>query len=472
MPRPSRSLPLYLAVLTLCLVSVGSAQSTYTITDLGTLGGSLSSGLGINSSGQVVGYSNTAGDTAHHAFLISSPYTSMTDLGTLNASYSLASGINTSGQVVGYNGFFGDGTFRAFLISSPYSTMTDLGTLGGDTSIADAINASGQVVGGADLAGNTASHAFVLSSPYTSMTDLGTLGGSNSFAYAINASGQVAGWAYLAGNTAIHAFLISSPYTTMTDLGTLGGNFISPVGINASGQVVGGSSLAGEAATHAFLISPPYTTMNDLGTLGGTFSAAWGINASSQVVGQSSITGNTAYHAFLYTSANGMVDLNALLPSGSGWTLLQADAINDAGQITGFGTNPSGFTHAFLLSPGADLSIRKSGAPKVKSGGNLNYAIAVANKGPNNASGVTVTDTLPGGTTFVSATPTQGSCTGTSTVTCNLGTIAASGGASVSLVVHVTAPAGSTIRNTATVTGRVTDPNTANNTSTLATSVF
>src|SRR5437762_13696603 len=85
---------------------------------------------------------------------------------------------------------------------------------------------------------------------------------------------------------------------------------------------------------------------------------------------------------------------------------------------------------------------------------------------------VTVMDTLPGGTTLVSATPTQGSCTGTRTVTCNLGTIAASGGASVSLVVHVTASAGSIISNTATVTGNVTDSNTTNNTSTLTTSVF
>jgi hypothetical protein len=47
MPCISRLHFLALAVLTLCLVSVGSAQSTYTITDLGTLGGSTSFGNGI-----------------------------------------------------------------------------------------------------------------------------------------------------------------------------------------------------------------------------------------------------------------------------------------------------------------------------------------------------------------------------------------------------------------------------------------
>ena len=130
--------------------------------------------------------------------------------------------------------------------------------------------------------------------------------------------------------------------------------------------------------------------MTDLGTLGGTSSFGEGINASGQVTGDSNTTGNAALHAFLYTPANGMVDLNTLLPSGSGWTLISAFAINDAGQITGSGTNHSGFSHAFLLTPPpavtADLSIRKSGPPRVRSGGNLNYAIAVANKGPNGAS--------------------------------------------------------------------------------------
>jgi hypothetical protein len=48
-----------------------------------------------------------------------------------------------------------------------------------------------------------------------------------------------------------------------------------------------------------------------------------------------------------------MLDLNTLLPGGSGWTLVSGNAINDAGQITGYGINPSGAHHAFLLSPPA-----------------------------------------------------------------------------------------------------------------------
>lgn len=47
-----------------------------------------------------------------------------------------------------------------------------------------------------------------------------------------------------------------------------------------------------------------------------------------------------------------MLDLNSLLKdSGSGWTLEVANAINDKGQIVGYGLNPLGQTEAFLLTP-------------------------------------------------------------------------------------------------------------------------
>ena len=75
-------------------------------------------------------------------------------------------------------------------------------------------------------------------------------------------------------------------------------------------------------------------------------------------------------------------------------------------------------------APGADAAITMVASPDPATvGNNLTYAITVANIGPSNdvATGVTVTDTLPGNVTYVSATPSQGTCTGTSTVTCNLG---------------------------------------------------
>ncbi len=50
-------------------MAAATAPPAYTVTDLGTLGGTFSAGTGINASGQVTGYSFTTGDAAVHAFL-------------------------------------------------------------------------------------------------------------------------------------------------------------------------------------------------------------------------------------------------------------------------------------------------------------------------------------------------------------------------------------------------------------------
>ena len=45
-----------------------------------------------------------------------------------------------------------------------------------------------------------------------------------------------------------------------------------------------------------------------------------------------------------------MQDLNDLIPPNSGWVLILANAINNKGEITGYGTI-DGANHAFLLTP-------------------------------------------------------------------------------------------------------------------------
>jgi len=100
---------------------------------------------------------------------------------------------------------------------------------------------------------------------------------------------------------------------------------------------------------------------------------------------------------------------------------------------------------------------------------NLTYTITASNAGPNNGLQVTVTDVLPASVTYVSATPSQGSCGGTSTVTCNLGTIGNGAQATVTLVVQPTA--GGTVTNTATVTTASTDSVPGNNSATASTTV-
>jgi uncharacterized repeat protein (TIGR01451 family) len=118
-----------------------------------------------------------------------------------------------------------------------------------------------------------------------------------------------------------------------------------------------------------------------------------------------------------------------------------------------------------------DLSITKTAAPNpVQPGQAVVYSIVAANAGPASALAVTLTDPLPGGVVFVSCQSSQGSCAGPppgsgGTVTADLGTIPAGGGATLTITATVVAPAGS-ISNTATVDTSTPDTNPDNDSST------
>ena len=111
------------------------------------------------------------------------------------------------------------------------------------------------------------------------------------------------------------------------------------------------------------------------------------------------------------------------------------------------------------LQSDVGVSINPGGA--VPFGTNLTYTITVTNNGPTTATGVSLTDTLAAGLTLVSATPSQGSCSGTGPITCPLGTLA--GGASATVTVVASAAQSGSYANTASVTATQPDLNTGNN---------
>ncbi len=118
----------------------------------------------------------------------------------------------------------------------------------------------------------------------------------------------------------------------------------------------------------------------------------------------------------------------------------------------------------------ANLSIVKTASPNPAIvGANVTYRLFVTNNGPSPATNVMVTDTLPAGVTFGPVTPSQGMCSGTTTVTCNLGSLNNAASATVNIV--VVPQATGQLNNTATVSASESDPDTSNNSSTISTPV-
>lgn len=142
-------------------------------------------------------------------------------------------------------------------------------------------------------------------------------------------------------------------------------------------------------------------------------------------------------------------------------TFVESNAVNNSS------------TRTTSLSAQADLAITNtSTTSSVTAGGSLVYQISVTNNGPSTATGVSLSDTLPTGVTFTSATATQGTVSSASgVVSGTLGTLAP--GATVTVTVNATVAADTrgTLSNTATVTSTETDSNSANNSSTATTTV-
>jgi uncharacterized repeat protein (TIGR01451 family) len=119
----------------------------------------------------------------------------------------------------------------------------------------------------------------------------------------------------------------------------------------------------------------------------------------------------------------------------------------------------------------ANLAISKTASPNpATSQANMTYRITVTNNGPSPATNVVLTDTLPLGPVLVSAIPPQGAnCTGTTTITCNLNSIA--NGAVAIVNITITPQTSGQLTNTASVVANETDPDTNDNSTTIQTTV-
>jgi probable HAF family extracellular repeat protein len=369
-----------------CGLLVASQQpQQYTITDLPSLGGTVSRGNSINDRTWIAGYSNLPGDQTRHAALWRNG--ALTDLGTLggpnsNVTWSVKS---NSGIIAGiaqtatpdplgeawssaafYPGATGTGYINLGFVWEN-GVMRALPTLGGNHGFATGANGRGQVVGWAENSTHDPTcvppqqlqfRPVVYGPKANQIAELPLSAGDTSgAATAINEQGQAVGISGICDqavgrHTAKHALLWDNG--KIVDLGNLGALWWNtPTNINQHGDIVG---FAGDPAfpegdiLHAFIWTAK-DGIKPLGALPGhVHSEAYGINDNGQVVGVSCDADFVDCRAFIWQNGV-MTDLNALKPASYPARLEQAKDINQAGEIAGRSIDSAGVRRAFLATP-------------------------------------------------------------------------------------------------------------------------
>lgn len=341
-------------LLFLLLSTESIAFDQYTLTDLGSLGGNFSLAYDINDHGDVVGVTkDSAGN--RHSFLYTKE--SFHDLGD-----GWARSINNRGQILD--------TYRVGQWNSETAIVdwTDTWEPLWDSSTVDLsnskINDRGEITGyrvqrGAFKGAPQTREGFfisngavsILGGNFNNRCDDSQFFGVNNRSEAAFSSGAGAFVATNGTPVRIYPQGVGSAdaIRAINDVGEFIGTSgeISPWYYSPAKGYVNAPAILGLLNANSL-----NSTMEDINNQG----LAVGVVAANTVsFPQGVVESNaspTAGRAFVFSTVNDTAaDLNTLIPVSTGWVLNGATAINDAGQIVGYGTTPEGAVHAFLLTP-------------------------------------------------------------------------------------------------------------------------
>lgn len=375
----------YCRHLALCVMAFPlsvSAQS-FEIVDLGTLGGASNGAHAISDDNAVVGWADSITDQRTPVVLNETG--AMLSLGFLPyGSYGSAAAISSNGQYVAGSGgvtfnfnersdvlpiILGSEVTQGFLWHD--GQIQPLGALYNPAMVnrrhgyseAHGVNDDGQVVGFSIIHRTSSAHAYLwqngIMEDITPYFDDGDLGGSHSRAYAINNAGQIVGeYTKISNSTGTEpSYAVLWQNGVMQGLGSLPGYPQSTArAINEYAQIVGWSGT--QDWSQAALWED--NMIRNLGALPGDESSrALAINDNGQITGWSGTPDQSTSRAVLWQCEQ-MLDLNVLIPADSGWTLIEARGVNNAGRIVGLGIK-NGDLRAYLLKPVASNPGREQG---------------------------------------------------------------------------------------------------------------
>lgn len=314
------------------------AASYYTLTDLGSLpGGSSLDAYSLNDSATVVGYGNS--QDGNRAFVWQNG--SISNLGAWPDSwYSGATSINNAGVIVGSSG-----QQAVQWSAGQISTLPALP--GSSQASATAINQQGDVVGA------SGGEAVVWRQGQVSLLQTPINNARYSLALGINDSGTIVGRTFDAAyrSSAVawqngHARLLDTPTPFTQSVA---------IDVNNRNQIVGYATQ--DNLDQALLWEDGQARVLDP-IAGDRGAAAYDINEAGQIVGFSILPSGNEFRAALWDQGE-TVDLGSQVIDAQGWSLSQAQAINAAGQIVGWGSF-NGAARSFLLTPTAVPEVQTS----------------------------------------------------------------------------------------------------------------
>lgn len=385
-----------IAVVSAGVVSAQPKAVEYTVSDLTSLGGTISRGNSINNNGWVAGYSNTTANSARHAALWINGGAPL-DLGSLGGRDGYSSVAwpvkNTNGLIAGISQTTRDDPNDENWSCSPFlfgtfqnltgltcvgfvwenGEMRELPRLGGHNAFVAGANNRGQITGWSEndtfdpvncVAPQKLQFRPVIWGPgRDQITELPLIpGDSSGAATAINDRGQAVGISGICDQavgrrSAIHAVFWDRG-TAIEIVGDNGGPYWdTPMAINDRGDVVGFVGTDNDPdgnRLRAFFWSRSRGFLYLRPLPGDGYSEARGINNRGQIVGVSCTEGAAVCRPVIWqTDSSPAVNLDTLAPGYDG-VLMTAQDINDDGVITGRANAANGQRVAFVATPEED----------------------------------------------------------------------------------------------------------------------
>jgi uncharacterized repeat protein (TIGR01451 family) len=201
--------------------------------------------------------------------------------------------------------------------------------------------------------------------------------------------------------------------------------------------------------------------------------AGWGSSCSisAGVLSCGGATGVTVPAGTTQAASTFKVHITSPTTGATGGDCPTTGVVNNTGSVTTSNDGSDQSSASVCVQAMVDLSVTKAGSPATQDlgQGNITWTIVVTNNGPSADTGVKITDPLPTGNTFVSATSTKGTCTGGAILNCTIGNMAA--GESVTITLVTTPTVAGTQTNVVAVSGNRPETNTANNQATATVEV-